>query len=321
MKNKLILFILLLFNHLLLKADNVTHIKIGVMTSGTLAWELAAINNQNLLANTNLKLETINITNQQAGKVALQSGSVDVIISDWIWVSSMRAEGTNYSFYPYSNTSGSLIIANNANIQNLTDLKGKKLGIAGGELDKNWLLLQALALKQGFDLNSAVEKVYGAPALLNEQLAQKRLDALLTYWQFAARFETQGYQQLLSGEEIVKQLGITQAVPSLGYVFKESWANENKANLSSFFKITALARHNLCHDDTEWNNISHLLAEPEQSIQLNIRKRYCQGQVENWQESNRLAAADLYRQLHKLENNKLTAKSTELETGTFWSIE
>ena len=176
-------------------AAELSTIRLGVMASGTLAWELAAIKNENLLQSTDFSLENINLANQQAGKVALQSGNVDMIISDWIWVSSMRAEGVEYSFYPYSNTSGGLLAPADSDIKTLKDLNAKKLGIAGGELDKNWLLLQALGLKQGIDLNHSVEKVYAAPPLLNQQLYEKRIDALLTYWQFAAKLEAQGYRQ------------------------------------------------------------------------------------------------------------------------------
>ena len=73
-----------------------------------------------------------------------------------------------------------LVAAKNSPITSLNDLKGKKLGIAGGELDKNWLLLQALAQQQNkIDLNAAVEKVYGAPPLLNQQLIQQRVDGIM----------------------------------------------------------------------------------------------------------------------------------------------
>ena len=48
-------------------------------------------------------------------------------------------------------------------IRELTDLKGKKLAVAGGPLDKSWLLLQALARRAGMDLRKQATVVYGAP--------------------------------------------------------------------------------------------------------------------------------------------------------------
>ena len=95
-------------------------------------------------------------------------------------------------------------MAEKSPIHSIKDLKGKRLGIAGGELDKNWLLLQALAQKEHLDLNASVEKTFGAPPLINEQIKQNRVDAVLNYWHFAARLEAQGYRQIIDGRGILK---------------------------------------------------------------------------------------------------------------------
>lgn len=295
--------------------------RLGVMASGTLAWELAAMKQQGLLDNNDFAIETINLANQQAGKIALQSAGADIIISDWIWVSSMRAEGGDLSFYPYSNSSGGLLVAENSRIKTLADLKGKKLGIAGGELDKNWLLLQALGLQQGLSLNTDLEKIYAAPPLLNQQISEQRIDALLTYWQFAARLEAKGYRQLLSGEDIIRQLGITESVPSLGYVFKSSWAQQHKAALQNFLKAAETAKDSLCNDDSAWQNIVKLTETEDTATQQQLRNRYCQGRVKVWGSANQKAAAQIYELLHQLGDNKLTGKHPHLATGTFWAFD
>ncbi|MGZ4999682.1 MAG: ABC transporter substrate-binding protein [Methylomonas sp.] len=294
------------------------NIRLGVMASGTLAWEVAAMKNEGLLESSDFALETIPLANQQAGKVALQSGSVDMIISDWIWTSSMRSEGADYTFYPYSNSSGGLLVPADSSIKDLADLKSKKLGIAGGELDKNWLLLQALGKQQGLDLDKSLEKVYGAPPLLNQQFSSRRIDALLTYWQFAARLETEGYRQLLSGEEIIRQLGINEPVPSLGYVFKQSWAGQHKPALQQFLKTAQTSKDKLCTSDDAWQKIANLTETDDPATQQQLRKRYCQGRVEQWGEANRKAAEKIYGLLHELGDNKLTGKTAQLQAGTFW---
>lgn len=295
-----------------------THIRIGVMASGTLAWELATINNEALLENADFDLQTVTLANQQAGKVALQAGSVDIIISDWIWVSSMRAEGSELSFYPYSTSAGGLIVPANSTIKSVADLQGKKLGIAGGELDKNWSLLQALALKQGLNLNQSVEKSFGAPPLLNQQLASQRIDALLTYWQFAARLSAQGYRQILSGEEVVHQLGINESVPSLGYVFKQSWADQHKSSLQHFLHTAEAAKHKLCDSDVAWQKIVNLTEADDTNTQQQLRTHYCQGIIKEWGVPQQKAAASIYQILHQLDDNKLTGKAAQLQPGTFW---
>lgn len=303
------------------RSAELPRLRLGVMASGSLAWEVAAMTNEGLLDAAGFSLETVTVANQQAGKVALQAGSVDVIVSDWIWVSGMRAEGSDLTFYPYSDVSGALLVPASSSIKTLADLSGKKLGIAGGELDKNWLLLQALGHRQGLRLNQSLEKIYGAPPLLNQQLTSQRIDALLTYWQFAARLEAQGYRQLLSGEELVRQLGISESVPNLGYVFKQGWADRNKPMLQQFLRLAQAARDKLCNDDAAWQKIVGLTETDDAASQQQLRTRYCQGRVEQWGLAQQTAAQRIYEVLHRLGDNKLTGKAEHLQAGTFWSAD
>ena len=146
-------------------------------------------------------------------------------------------------------------MAEKSPIHSIKDLKGKRLGIAGGELDKNWLLLQALAQKEQLDLNASVEKTFGAPPLINEQIKQNRVDAVLTYWHYAVRLEGQGYRQIIDGRGILKGLGITENVPGIGYVFKQSWAEKHKQAIDNFFKASKQAKTRLCTSDATWQKI------------------------------------------------------------------
>ena len=298
-----------------------TTIRIGVQASGTLQWELSALQDDPQLKPADFQLEIQPVANAEAGKIALQSGAVDMIVSDWIWVSSLRATGADFTFYPYSNNSGSLIVPNNSPIHSIKDLKGKRLGIAGGELDKNWLLLQALAQKEQLDLSASVEKTFGAPPLINEQIKQNRVDAVLNYWHFAARLEAQGYRQIIDGRGILKGLGIAENVPSIGYVFKQSWAADHKQAINSFFKAGKQARNQLCTSNAAWKKVIPLTQTDDLAIQTKLRQGYCNGGVDQWGEKEQQAAARIYTMLRTLSNNQLTGKSESLQPGTFWSIQ
>lgn len=297
-------------------------LRIAVLAFGTVNWELSTLKNQNLLADADFNLEVHPVANPQAGKIALQSGAVDMIISDWIWVSRLRSTGSDFTFYPYSTTSGALIVPENSDIKSLADLQGKKLGIAGGELDKNWLLLQTLALKQNqLDLNSSVEKVYGAPPLLNQQIQKQRVDAVINYWHFAARLEAKGYRQLINGKDILHQLGIKQQVPTLGYVFNRSWGLQNKSIVIQFLKATQQAKDQLCQSDKVWQSIIPLIKAKDAATENKLRERYCAGRIKHWGSSEQQAASKIYTLLRKLSNNKLTGHSETIQPGTFWNIQ
>jgi len=318
MKIKVFFICLCLFASCTGYAAEKTVIRIGVQAAGTVDWELAALQDN---APADFQLQIQHVANAEAGKIALQSGAVDMIVSDWIWVSRMRATGSDFTFYPYSNTSGALMVAKDSPIHSLKDLKGKRLGIAGGELDKNWLLLQALAQQEQLDLNASVEKAFGAPPLISEQIKQNRVDAALTYWHFAARLEAQGYRQIIDGKGILKGLGIQEDVPSIGYVFKQSWAHEHKQAVNSFFNASKQAKDRLCTSDAAWQKVIPLTQENDASTLAKLRQRYCEGGVEHWGQPEQQAAGRIYALLRKLSNNQLTGQSENLQPGTFWSIE
>lgn len=75
------------------KADVKLDIRLGVLEFGTVNWELAVLKQQNLLNATPIQLKLQTIANPQAGKVALLSGSVDMVVADWVWGHTMAQEG------------------------------------------------------------------------------------------------------------------------------------------------------------------------------------------------------------------------------------
>ena len=75
--------------------------------------------------------------------MALLSGDVDVIVSDWIWALRQRSEGEDLLFAPYSSALGALMVPAGSPVRSLADLAGRRLGVAGRPIDKSWLLLRA----------------------------------------------------------------------------------------------------------------------------------------------------------------------------------
>src|SRR6195256_1232419 len=138
-------------------------IKVAVQKTGTFSWELAVIRAHGLDKQANLTIEVSELASPEAGKIALRSGTADIIVSDWLWVSRERGLGAKLTFYPYSSALGAVMVPNSSSIRTLADLKGRKLAVAGGPIDKSWLLLQAQAKQDGLDLKSEASIVYGAP--------------------------------------------------------------------------------------------------------------------------------------------------------------
>src|SRR6185437_6528151 len=105
----------------------------------------------------------------------------------------------------------------------------------GGPLDKSWLILRAYAMRRyGIDLNTRTNKNFGPPPLLAEQMKAGRLDALLTFWPYAAKAEAAGARRVLAVEDAVTGLGIDAGVPVIGYIFSQGWAEKNPAAVAGF---------------------------------------------------------------------------------------
>ena len=294
-------------------------LRVGVLKFGTVNWELNVIQHHGFAKSEGVELEVVKLATKNATAVALQSGSVDMIVTDWVWVSRQRAEGEDLSFFPYSLAVGSLIVAKGSGIQSFRDLLGKKLGIAGGPVDKNWLLIRAVAKKQeGIDLDDSVEKVFGAAPLLNQQILSGKLDAVINFWHYIARLESKGLKPLITIGEAIETLGAGSDVPMLGYAFRESWANSNKKIVQGFARSSRKAKALLAESQAEWNRLRPQMRAKDDATFNALRNGYIAGIPRSWGSSERKDAKGLFVVLAKQGGKKLVGKSLKFQSGTFW---
>src|SRR5271170_7425052 len=120
-------------------------LRIGLQTTGTFAWQLDVIRRHCLAENAGLDLKISQFASPDAGKLALNSGSVDLAVVDWLWVARARALGAKLLFYPYSSAVGAIMVKSGSPLRGIADLRGHVLAVAGGPLDKSWLIVQAAA--------------------------------------------------------------------------------------------------------------------------------------------------------------------------------
>jgi len=301
------------------EAEPAGTLKIGVLAFGTVNWELEAIHNEGLDKKHGLELAVQKLAGPDAGKIGLQAGNLDLIATDWIWVAGQNQGGADYRYIPYSVQAGALMAPAGSDIRGVADLKGKKLGVAGGPLDKNWILLKAYAKKAaGLDLDKDASPVFAAPPLLNQQLAEGKLDALLNFWHYAAKLEAQGYRRVLDGREVLQGLGVEQPLPNLGFVFKQSWATAHGPALDAFLQASGEARALLCGNDAAWSKIAPLTQEKDPAQQAALRKEYCAGLVKNWGDKEKQAVAKIYALLRETGGAAAAGRAEKLPDGIFW---
>lgn len=299
------------------KADE--KLTVGVLKFGTVNWQLRTIKDRGLDHAAGINLEILLLASKNATSVALQAGSADMIVTDWIWALRQRAEGEDFVFVPYTRALGALVLAKGVSIEDLTGLKGKRLGIAGGPLDKSWLVLRASALRHAdLDLAENVVPVFGAPPLLSEQLRTGGIDAVLTFWPYAARLKAEGYHTAVRVEAVLAGLGIAQAPPLVGYVFRRSLADRAPAMVNGFFAAVAKANGLLAVDDGAWNGIRPLMKAANDEEFEALRSGFRDG-IPSPNAPGEVAGAEkLFEIMKELGGEKLLGRADTFDANLFW---
>lgn len=293
-------------------------VRVGVLKFGTVSWELDTLLHHGFDAENGISLDIGFFAGEDATNVAILAGETDIIVSDWLWVSRQRAEGGDLTLVPYSTAVGAIMVKKDAPVRSLADLKGRTLGVAGGALDKSWLLIQALASRDhGLDLAKRATVVYGAPPLLAEKAMQGELDAVLNFWHFCARLEASGFRRLLGANQAARALGASGPVSALGYVFSDAWAAANPAAASGFIKASIAAKRVLARSDEEWQRLAPLI-RAEGTELATLRDRYREGIPSRPVADEAADAAKLYRVLAAVGGEKLVGHAAEMAPGTFW---
>ncbi len=293
-------------------------IRLAIQKTGTVAWEMAVIKARGLDRAADLDLAIVELASTDAGKIALVGGSADIIVSDWLWVSRERSLGAKLTLRPYSTGIGAVMVPKDSAIRGLADLVGRKIAIAGGPLDKSWLLLQAAALRAGVDLKAKATLVYGAPPLIAEKAAQGEVDAALEFWNFCADLESRGMRRAIEMSEIQRTLGAAGAPVVTGYVFDEDWANRNADALRRFFAMTDTAKNLLVTSDEAWAIAAPLTGAKDKPAQDIFRKRYADGVPKRSTAEEEQDARALYKILSDVGGEALVGQSRDLPPGTFW---
>jgi NitT/TauT family transport system substrate-binding protein len=294
-------------------------IRVALMKTGTFAWELDVIRRHHLDDAAGLTIAPSEFASPQAAQLALRGGQADIMITDWLYVSRVRSLGERLTFYPYSSAVGAVMIPAASSLAKLSDLEGKKLAVAGGPLDKSWLIVQGAALKAGLDLKRSASIVYGAAPLLAEKAKQGEFDASLNFWNFCASLEGDGFRRLVGVEELAIELGATGPLANLGYAFDQDWAEKNRAALSLFLDITRKAKELLAQSPGEWEPLKPVLnLEAEETLAV-YRRRYAQGIPHRTVETEEADARRLYGLLAKLGGAELVGPANELSPGTFYT--
>jgi NitT/TauT family transport system substrate-binding protein len=293
-------------------------LRIGVQKTGTFAWQLDVVRRHGLASIAGLDLQITEYASPDAGKLALNSGSVDLAIVDWLWVARARALGAKLLFYPYSSAVGSIMVKADSPLRSLGDLKGRVLAVAGGPLDKGWLIVQAAAIRQGIDLKREATLQFGAPPLIFQKLQQGEAEASLNYWNFCARLEAQGYRRLLDVREAEVGLGLKEPIALIGYAFSEAFATSHKSTIDRFIAVAHSANDIMRRSDAEWDALRPLMNAEDQSTFQAYRDQTREGMPRRTVAAEQDDARALFKTLAGIGGPELVGPLQELDPGLYY---
>jgi NitT/TauT family transport system substrate-binding protein len=292
-------------------------LRAAVLKYGTVNWELDVIKHHGFDTAQGFELAVQGMAGGSAAKVAFQGGEADVIVSDWLWVARQRAAGKDYVFVPYSRAVGAVMVQADSTATSLADLKGKKIGIAGGPLDKSWLILQAYAAQEhGVDLAAETEQVFGAPPLIFKTALQGELDGAINFWHFLAKMEAGGMKPLVTVDTAAKALGLDPQTPLLGYVMKGETLKAHPELVQGMIAASRSAKELLASSDAEWERLRPRM-NAKTDAQFAALKAGFRAGIPTPGPVDEAAAAKMLALMAKLGGADLVGTATELPEGLF----
>jgi NitT/TauT family transport system substrate-binding protein len=293
---------------------------VGMQESGTAQWEIEVITALGLAEKHNLDLELRPLADSRAGQIALQAGAVDVILSDFVWVSIQRNQGNMVTMVPHSLAVGGLMTAPDSGIDGVEDLPGHTVAVAGGPVDKSWITLQAFYNSvTGGNLLDEVEARYGAPPLVNELLASGQADATLNFWHWNARAKAAGEVEVISVAEMLSEMGVGDQPPLLGWTFTDATAQAKPEAIRAFLDASFEAKDLLLNDDAVWQDLRELMGAAEDDALFTVlRDDYRAGIVTSYDPDAMDSAERSFALMAQYGGAELVGDVPTLAEGTFW---
>lgn len=295
-------------------------VRAGLQLSGTVNWEADTIRHFGLDKAHGFTLEVTDVGAGPAGQVALLSGGVDMIVSDWLWVARQRALGKDLVFIPYSRAVGALMVPGKSRAKTLADLKGKTIGVAGGPLDKSWLILRAYATRvEGFDLAAETKQVFAAPPLIYKAALDGEFGAALNFWNFGARMESAGMKPLVDVSKAAVALGLDPGQPLLGYVVRGELLAAHPGLADGIYLASRRAKSYLASNPDAFLRLKPMMKPQSEAEFQALKAGYIAGIPVN-QPVNEAAAGRLLALMRTLGGPDLVGDLTNLPAGVFYRV-
>ena len=228
-------------------------VRIMINPAGTMGIGPAVIRKYGFDKKHGINLEVVSYSDQKTATAAIQSGSAEIVVFDWLAAARLRASGTPIvGIAPFLTYVNSVVVPKDSPLKTLADLKGKRVGVAH-KTGFDWIVMQAAAQKlYRMDIGKDAEVREGAIPLLRGLIEKGDLDATQMWNSLTPEMLASGrYRTLVTIRELTQQMGLP-TVPFLLFSMREDYAKQHPGNARAFVAAYQDAVQVLMKDEDVW---------------------------------------------------------------------
>ncbi len=228
-------------------------VRIMISPAGTMGIGPAVIKKYGFDKKHGINLEVVSYSDQKSATAAIQGGSAEMVVFDWLATARLRAAGTPVvGIAPFMTYVNSMVVPKDSPIKTLADLKGKRVGTSH-KTGFDWIITQAAAQKlYKMDLGKEAEVREGAVPLLRGLIEKGDLDVAQMWNSLAPEMLASGrYRTMLNIRDLTQQMGLP-TVPFLLFSMREDYATKNPGNARAFVAAYQDAYEVLMKDEEVW---------------------------------------------------------------------
>ena len=144
------------------------------------------------------------------------------------------------------------------------------------------------------------------------------VDAVLTFWPYAARLKAEGFRTAVRVETVLADLGIDHAPPLVGYVFRQRLAVRAPAAVKGFMRAIAQANELLATDEAAWDNVRSVMkAANDQEFEA-LKAGYRAGIPVSVATGEIAGAEKLFQIMLEIGGEKLLGRASAFDRDLFW---
>ncbi|MBB4200080.1 hypothetical protein CCR94_04570 [Rhodoblastus sphagnicola] len=278
-------------------------------SSGSPSWVMRVIRARGLDRRHGFELELVlggdrGDSRVQATQNVLAERRADLIDTDWLSMTrSQKSDAPLTAVFPYGKIMGALVVASGSGIDDLKDLRGRRVGVIRAS-DKNWLVARAACRKRhGFDPQgeARVAEALSKTTLIG-WLESGEVEAAALPWHLAPRVTANArFRQLCDVLDLLPDLG-APSIPTTFFATRPAFASTHPQLIAGFVAAYRDAVALMRADENIWREAA---AEPGDApaVLASLRAAWLRRICDAWpDEASREKLDDFFERLRSADD-------------------